>query len=119
MNTYIHVFKHTIYTCPKRKKKEAFHDRFFIANQHYTEAKACFEGIRNHWKIENKLHWVKDVIHKEDKNRIKNEDGAVNCSIISTIAINIHRKNGNDSITDGQIKFGSNVKDLFSIFKNQ
>ena len=119
LKRYIYVYKHTIYTSKKKKKKETFYDRLFIANQAYECAEQCYKSIRNHWKIENKLHWVKDVIHNEDKNRINNSNGAVNCSVISTIAINIHRKNGNDSITDGQIKFGSKLKKLFNLFNTQ
>jgi len=59
------------------------------------------------------LHWVKDVIHGEDSNQIRTQNGPVNSSVFSSIAINIHRKNGNHSISDGQMKFSSNVKELF------
>lgn len=37
----------------------------------------------------------------------------MNVATFSSIAINIHRANGNYSITDGQIKFATNVKELF------
>ena len=36
-----------------------------------TDAAIYGKGIRGHWKIENSLHWVKDVIHGEDKNAIR------------------------------------------------
>ncbi len=47
---------------------------------------------------------------------MKTKNGPINQSIISTIAINIHRKNGNPSITDSQTKFGANVNELFNIY---
>ena len=58
------------------------------------------------------------MVHNEDDNRVKTNNGPINQSIISTIAINIHRKNGNPSIIDSQIKFGTNVKKLFNIYSN-
>jgi len=64
-------------------------------------AEEFHQGIRGHWGIENRLHWVKDEIHKEDKNKIRCGTGPVAASIFSSIAINIHRKNGNDSISEG------------------
>ena len=30
---------------------------------------AC--GIRGHWSIENRLHWIKDVVMKEDDSKIR------------------------------------------------
>ena len=96
----------------KRIEKNAF----FITDIH-LQAMEFHEGIRGHWGIENRLHWVKDVIHKEDSNRIKNGNAPLNRAVLSTMAINLHRKNGHQSITYGQIKFGSNVKDLFNLIR--
>jgi predicted transposase YbfD/YdcC len=81
------------------------------------DAKTFHQIIKDHWGIENKLHWVKDVIHKEDKNRIHCGSGPIVASVFSTIAINIHRKNNHDSITHGQILFRANVKELFNIIR--
>ena len=80
-------------------------------------ASAFHNGIRDHWGIENKLHWVKDVVHNEDDNRIRCGSGPIAASIFSTIAINIHRTNGNQSITNGQILFRANVKELFNLIR--
>lgn len=52
------------------------------------------EGIRAHWGIENKLHWVKDATYKEDSSKINSGNAPENMSIIRNIAINILRKNG-------------------------
>ena len=60
--------------------------------------------------IENKLHWVKAVVCGADSNRIRHQSGAVNVAVLGTIALNLHRQSGHDSITEGQIKFGSNGK---------
>jgi hypothetical protein len=62
---------------------------------------------------------VKDVNFKEDKNKIKDDNGAVNMVIFNTILLNYHRQNINDSIKKVQILFGQNVKEFFFKIKTQ
>jgi predicted transposase YbfD/YdcC len=40
------------------------------------------DGIRGHWGIENRLHWVKDVVFKEDSSRIRTGNAPANFSIV-------------------------------------
>jgi len=108
----IHVHKRTV-----TKGKVSHNDRLYISDLFKTDAKSFHEGIRGHWKIENSLHWVKDVIQGEDDNRIRTNNGPINAATFSSIAINIHRANGNYSITDGQMKFCANVKELFQLLR--
>lgn len=110
LKRFIHVHKHTI-----KKGKESHSDRFYISSCYQSDADFYHQGIRNHWRIENSLHWVKDVIHGEDKNRITKDNGPVNSAVFSSIAINLHRKNGQYSISEGQMENSSNVKELFKI----
>ena len=37
-------------------------------------AREFAQGIKGHWGIENRTHWVKDVNFKEDNNGIKNDN---------------------------------------------
>jgi predicted transposase YbfD/YdcC len=89
---------------------------YFMSNMS-NSAEEFHRGIREHWGIENMLHWVKDVIHQEDNNLIRCGSGPIAASIFSTIALNIHRKEGNASITHGQILFRANVESLFNIIR--
>lgn len=57
------------------------------------------EGIRQHWSIENQLHWVKDVVLKEDYAPFCNYNAATNWSLIRNITLNLVRKNGYTSLT--------------------
>jgi len=102
----------------EKGKNRSTNQRFYISDLNNRNAKYYHQGIREHWGIENRLHWVKDVVHKEDKNRIRKDNGPINMSIFSSIAINIHRKNGNDSITEGQIKFCCNLPSALEIVNN-
>ncbi|WP_149988891.1 ISAs1 family transposase, partial [Microcystis aeruginosa] len=68
-----------------------------------TESAQVFSKIiRGHWKIENQLHWVKDVIFEEDKSQISDFQASSNWSILTTIGLNLFRGLGFLSITEGQ-----------------
>lgn len=75
-------------------------------------AKIMAEQIRGHWGIENKLHWVKDVIFQEDKMAITDFQAATNFSILTTIAMNFFRILGFFSIKEGQYWLGNKWKKL-------
>ncbi|WP_196890196.1 transposase, partial [Aureivirga sp. CE67] len=91
--------------------------RYYMTNMDSNNAEFYHRGIRNHWKIENSLHWVKDVFHNEDKNRIKNRNGAINIAIISTIAINLQRLNIGWSIKDAIGYCTFNLKKVIKLFR--
>ena len=74
-------------------------------------AELFLQGIRGHWGIENRTHWVKDVVLNEDKNGIRNANGAVNMATFNTLVINFLRQHVHDSISTAQIIFGQNLKD--------
>ena len=70
--------------------------------------------IRGHWSIENKLHWIKDVIFGEDKSPIKNFNAATNLSILVTIGINLFRLFDFQSIIRGQRWLQGGIERLFA-----
>lgn len=76
-------------------------------------AQKLYEGIRGHWGIENRTHWVRDVGFNEDKNKIINDNAAVNMAFFNTLAINYLRENFEDSIKYSQISFGQNMKESY------
>jgi predicted transposase YbfD/YdcC len=61
-------------------------------------AKKFNQGIRQHWSIENKLHWIKDVIMNEDKSGIRNKIIAPNVSILKSLVIELAYLNTNSII---------------------
>jgi predicted transposase YbfD/YdcC len=44
---------------------------------------------RNHWQIENNLHWVLDVHFKEDLSRSRKDESLINLSLIRKICFNL------------------------------
>lgn len=65
------------------------------------KAEVFASAIQGHWGIENKLHWVKDVIFKEDSSPITHFQAATNFSTLKTIGMNFFKKLGFDSMTAG------------------
>lgn len=50
-------------------------------------AKLLGKCTRDHWQVENKLHWSLDIVLREDKNRYRDKVGARNLSIIRKIVL--------------------------------
>jgi hypothetical protein len=88
---------------------------FYISSLLSNDAKLFALGIRGHWSIENNLHWVKDVILKEDTTQHKKGYAAKNMSILRNIAINVFRENDYSSTKHATLFFASNVKELLKI----
>jgi predicted transposase YbfD/YdcC len=74
---------------------------------------AC--GIRQHWSIENRLHWVKDVVFDEDNSTVRKGNAPANCSIIFAIALNLLRRNGYSSITAAHRFLSNDIDKLFRL----
>lgn len=47
--------------------------------------------VRQHWGVENKVHWVLDVIFREDEDRIRKGHADENMAIVRHTALNICR----------------------------
>lgn len=70
-----------------KNNKQTVEERYYISSLD-GDAKLINHAIRTHWHIENKLHWVLDVIFKEDYCRLRTGNGAENMNIIRKIALN-------------------------------
>lgn len=64
--------------------------RYYISSANLT-AEAAAEAVRGHWGIENRLHWVLDVVFSEDQARLRTGHGARNMAIVRHFAINLVR----------------------------
>lgn len=73
--------------------------------------------IRGHWGIENRLHWVKDVVFQEDTLPLKHHNAASNWSLLRNIVINIARQHGYDSLTKAERFLSHNIDKLFSLLE--
>jgi predicted transposase YbfD/YdcC len=55
--------------------------------------------VRSHWAIENSLHWVMDMIFRDDESRVRTDHAPANFTTIKHIAYNLLRQaSGKDSL---------------------
>lgn len=47
--------------------------------------------IRGHWSIENGLHWVLDVVFREDKSRVREGHAGANLAMLRRVAVSLLR----------------------------
>jgi predicted transposase YbfD/YdcC len=64
--------------------------RYYISSANLT-AQAAAEAVRGHWGIENRLHWVLDVVFGDDQARLRTGHGAKNMAVVRHFAINLVR----------------------------
>jgi predicted transposase YbfD/YdcC len=71
----------------KKTLEEQRQTRYYMSSLK-PNAKMMLSYVRNHWSVENKLHWILDMNFKEDSCRTRIDHGAENLNIIRKCAIN-------------------------------
>jgi predicted transposase YbfD/YdcC len=72
------------------KDRGRFDTRYYISSAPLSAERAA-TAVRGHWGIENRLHWVLDVVFHEDQARLRTGHGAKNMAIVRHFAINLVR----------------------------
>jgi predicted transposase YbfD/YdcC len=62
--------------------------RYYISSLP-NDAEHLLQVKRNHWAIENGLHWVLDVAFREDDSRVRKGNGARNLALFRHMAVNL------------------------------
>jgi len=62
--------------------------RYFIGSKR-ASAKSYGKGLRNHWGIENSLHWQLDVTFQEDHNRVTRRHAAENLALLRRLTLSL------------------------------
>lgn len=57
-----------------------------------SDAERLAQAIRQHWGIENQVHWVLDVVFADDDSRLRIDHSAHNMAIIRHIVLNMLRQ---------------------------
>ena len=64
--------------------------RFYLSG--LTEGAAVtLSTVRAHWGVENRLHWVLDVIFAEDSHQVRSDHAAANLGVLRRWALNLLR----------------------------
>ncbi len=54
--------------------------------------------IRDHWAVENSLHWVLDMVFRDDECRLRTDHAPANFTTLKHIALNPHPKGARQRI---------------------
>lgn len=75
-------------TIRQSSKKTEVTIRYFISSW-TASAQAFLQRIREHWRIENGLHWVLDIAFREDESRIRKDHAPQNMAVLRHMALNL------------------------------
>jgi predicted transposase YbfD/YdcC len=74
----------------ERAGKTSLERRYFLSSL-ALDAKLFARAVRAHWGIENRLHWLLDVVFHDDLMRLRTEHGPKNMATIKHMAMNLLR----------------------------
>ena len=66
---------------------------YYIGSQGVTSAESFARAARDHWGIENSLHWVLDVTFREDDCRVRKDHAPHNFATLRKLALALLRQN--------------------------
>lgn len=73
------------------KGKATVSRRYYLSSAPLS-ARQFLHITRAHWGIENRLHWVMDVVFHDDLMRLRTENGPANMALIRHTALNIFKR---------------------------
>jgi predicted transposase YbfD/YdcC len=77
--------------------------RYYILSKPLSAAR-FLDVVRAHWHVENRLHWVLDVVMDEDQSRARKDHGPENLARLRRFALNIIRANHDKGSTGASCK---------------
>ncbi len=66
-------------------------ERRYYLSSAKLDAKSFAAAVRAHWGIENRLHWVLDVVFHDDLARLRTGSGPQNMAVVKHMAMNLVR----------------------------
>ncbi len=82
---------------------EPTRERHFYLSSLEPDAERIADAVREHWGIENSLHWTLDMVFDEDRCRIRKDNAAINMTMLRHLTLNLVRQ-------DKTSKLGIKVK---------
>lgn len=68
--------------------EETVKTHFYISSLE-ADAKRILKATRQHWGIENGLHWVLDIAFNEDRSRVRKDHAPANLAVLRHMAVNL------------------------------
>lgn len=83
------------------KGKNSIERRYYLSSLPLN-AKTFAKAVRQHWGVENPLHWVLDVVFSEDQSRARSRYAAQNLATLRRIALNLIKKDPRQKVSQRQ-----------------
>lgn len=79
-----------VMVCAERRSngKRSRSVRYYISSL-ANDAKRILQSIRQHWGIENNLHWVLDIAFREDESRMRKGNSPENFAMVRHMALSL------------------------------
>ena len=98
---------------------EPQHERVYGITSHVgtdpEAAEKILALVRGHWRIENSLHWVRDVTFDEDRSQVRKGNGPRVMATLRNLAISVLRLAGATSIAKSTRWLCRNVNACFRL----
>ncbi len=99
------------------KEKSAV--RYYLCSMR-RNGKVFANAVRNHWAIENTLHWSLDMTYREDESRVRNRNFAQNLSWLRRLTLSLIKQHpGKESYAMKRRMAGWSVDFLMQILTGQ
>jgi predicted transposase YbfD/YdcC len=89
INSIIRIDATREMTSKTEKNKKTQETRYYISSIKNITPEMALKSVREHWGIENTLHWILDMSFNEDYSRIRKENAPQVMAIIRHIALNL------------------------------
>ena len=86
--------------------------RYYISSIK-ANAERMNQIVRDHWKVENNLHWNLDVIFNEDAGLKKKGNSPFNFNIVNKIALTIIEQENNNKMSKNAKRFKAALDDKY------
>lgn len=75
----------------ERGGKVSIERRYYLSSATLS-AKQFAAAVRAHWHVENRLHWVMDVVFHDDLMRLRTRNGPANMATVKHMSLNLIRQ---------------------------
>ncbi|MEM8898113.1 MAG: ISAs1 family transposase [Bacteroidota bacterium] len=90
---------------------------WYVSSLASNDAEYFMKIIRDHWAIENGLHWVKDVILHEDRTKFHCKETTKKNVCYRNFTVTAIRKAGINSIKEGMEILANNPKKIWGMIR--
>ena len=82
----------------RRTAERTQHDRHYYLSSLPPKVTMLHHAIRQHWRIENDLHWCLDVSFREDQCRIRDLRAAENVAMVRRMALQLLKRQPGETV---------------------